>query len=83
MYCVYILENLKENLYIGQTNDLDDRVIRHNTNRVKSTKNKGPWKLIYKKYFPNRSLAMEHERYLKSIKNKKYIKNKFLNSPGE
>ncbi len=61
-------------MYIGQTNNLDERLIRHNTNRVKSTKNKGPWKVIYSKSFVIRQKSVNHEAYLKSLKSPKYIR---------
>ncbi len=32
--------------YIGHSSDLDDRINRHNSNRSKFTKNKGPWELV-------------------------------------
>jgi hypothetical protein len=47
MYYVYLLYSEKiDKYYIGQTNSLKDRVNRHNENRCRSTKNKGPWILI-------------------------------------
>lgn len=48
MFTTYIIESLKDGrLYIGQTNNIHDRILRHNSNRNKATKNKGPWRLIY------------------------------------
>ena len=69
----YILKNEKGNFYIGQTNNLCERIERHNKNRVTSTKKKGPWKMVWRKEFDNKSEAMKYERYLKSLKNKKYL----------
>ena len=47
MHYVYLLDSEKIcKYYIGQTNNLDDRLIRHNGNRCRSTKNKGSWKLV-------------------------------------
>ncbi|MBX2944123.1 MAG: GIY-YIG nuclease family protein [Cyclobacteriaceae bacterium] len=41
-------------LYIGQTNDIDDRLHRHNSNQNLATQNKGPWKLLfYKEFIPD------------------------------
>ncbi|MEY4876613.1 MAG: hypothetical protein RL708_1762, partial [Bacteroidota bacterium] len=37
--------------YIGQTNNLDDRLFRHNSNQNLATKNKGPWQFIFTKQF--------------------------------
>ena len=79
MFYTYILENQNGTFYIGQTNNISDRLSRHNANKIKSTRNKGFWKLVYKKEFEIRSSAMHHEKYLKSLKNRKYIREKFIN----
>jgi len=81
MYFVYILQNPKDRLYIGQTADLDARIERHNTNRCSSTRNKGPWKLIYSEACASRSLACRRELELKSNKNKEYL-IKIISSKG-
>jgi len=80
MYFTYILKNQKGNFYIGQTNNPAERLLRHNSNKVRSTKNKGPWEIIYQKEFEIRSLAMQHEKYLKSLKSKKYIEESVINN---
>ncbi|HOY56008.1 MAG TPA: GIY-YIG nuclease family protein [bacterium] len=70
MYYVYILQSLLSgHYYIGQTNNLNDRLKRYNTGQVLSTKAYRPWKLVYKKVFLNRSEAVKYEKYLKSLKN--------------
>jgi putative endonuclease len=76
MYYTYILKSPKaDKLYIGQTQDLEKRLIRHNTGQNKSTKDKGPWELIYSKGFETRSEAILHEINLKNIKNITYLLN--------
>ena len=73
MYCTYILQSEKTTqLYIGQTNNLLDRLARHNGNRNKWTKGKEPWKLIYVKENETRGEAMKLEKWLKGFKNKSY-----------
>ncbi|MCE1164283.1 MAG: GIY-YIG nuclease family protein [Bacteroidetes bacterium] len=77
MYSTYILiSESTGKLYIGQTNNLNARISRHNSNKNFTTKNKGPWKLLYSKEFNTRSEAMVFEKKLKSIKNKEYIISK-------
>ena len=47
MYVVYILKSTKTNkYYIGHTNDITDRLRRHNKGLSKYTKKFIPWKLI-------------------------------------
>ncbi|MEY4875937.1 MAG: catalytic domain, partial [Bacteroidota bacterium] len=46
-FFTYILQSTTSNkFYIGQTNNLDDRLFRHNSNQNLATKNKGPWQFI-------------------------------------
>jgi len=63
-------------LYIGQTNHLESRIKHHNSNKNFTTKNKGPWKLIFHKEFESISEAMSFEKKIKSVKNKDYLLNK-------
>ena len=69
MYKIYILQSLKTNrYYIGQTSDMDQRLIMHNSGHVKSTKNHRPWKVVYSETFQNRSNACKRELKIKSYK---------------
>ena len=68
-FFVYILQSLKDNrFYIGQTNDLNDRIKRHNAGQVSATRNRKPLKIVYTETFATRSEAMQREKYLKSLK---------------
>ena len=70
-YYTYILQSESNGqLYIGQTNNLEDRIERHNKNRNRYTKGRGPWNIIFSKEFATRSEAMALELQLKSWKNK-------------
>ena len=69
-YHTYILESeTKAILYIGQSADVEKRLIRHNTGRSRFTKGKGPWRLLYSVSFETRSEAIRLENKLKSYKN--------------
>ena len=58
MFFTYILQSLKSGkLYIGQTNNIQKRLSKHNENEVKSTKNRGPWKIIHFEIFATRAEA--------------------------
>jgi len=71
-FFVYIIYSSSYNIYyIGQTNDLDDRMIRHNSNRSNFTKGKGHWKLISSIKLNAGSEALKLERKLKNMKNSK------------
>lgn len=69
MFYIYILKSLSDKkYYIGQTNNLSDRIKRHNEGRVKSTKNRIPFELIYFEEYKTRSESIKREKYLKSLK---------------
>lgn len=74
MFFAYILQNESGKIYIGQTNDLGERLRRHNSNQCCSTKNRGLWSIIYSEKFCTRSEAMKKERFLKSGKGREWIK---------
>ena len=69
MFTVYILLSEKDNKrYIGFTDNIERRLLEHNSGKVISTKNRRPLKLIYSEEYENKSEAMKRE---KEIKNKK------------
>ncbi|MEK7140639.1 MAG: GIY-YIG nuclease family protein [Patescibacteria group bacterium] len=84
MHTVYVLKSLKDGeLYIGCTSNLDNRVEYHNQGRVKSTKHRRPFDLIYQEDYENVYDALKAERRYKSAKGKRELKNKMaLSSNG-
>ena len=63
---VYILECADSTLYVGTTNDIEKRVIKHNTGKgAKYTRGRGPVKVIYSRCFESRSEACAEEYTLK------------------
>ena len=66
MYYVYILKSKKDNkLYTGATNDLRRRFKEHNTGKVKSTKYRVPFELIYYEAYKAEKDARDREHNLK------------------
>lgn len=71
MFTAYVLQSQKDRkYYIGSTDDLDKRLIKHNKGYSRYTKNKGPFKIVYKEEFKTRSEAKKREYYLKSLKSR-------------
>ena len=74
-FYVYIIKTISSKInktYVGYTNDLKNRLTKHNNNRgAKSTKGH-KWELIFKKKFISKSRAMSYEYKLK--KNRKLRK---------
>ncbi|OGG08372.1 hypothetical protein A3D05_05995 [Candidatus Gottesmanbacteria bacterium RIFCSPHIGHO2_02_FULL_40_24] len=82
MFFVYILKSIKDGkYYIGQTNNIDFRLIKHNQGEIKSTRNRRPLKLIYFEKFISRAEAMHREQKLKSYKNHQYV-NRIIRDKG-
>lgn len=59
--------------YVGQTNNIDDRLFRHNAGREKFTKTGVPWELVWKKEVLTRSEAMKLEKQIKDRGAKRYL----------
>ncbi|MCA9371268.1 GIY-YIG nuclease family protein [Candidatus Woesebacteria bacterium] len=75
MFFVYILHGLKDyNLYIGFSGDLNNRLKYHNEGKVKSTKGRRPFRLIFYEAYINKYDAKRREQYFKTTKGKKALK---------
>lgn len=73
MFYVYILRS-ETGLYIGYTSDLQHRLREHNTNKNKSTKNKGPWEIVYYEAHLSSEDARRREGYFKTSAGKTSLK---------
>ena len=75
MYYVYVLRNPAGRHYTGYAGDLAQRLGQHNSGVTKSTKNGGPWTLLYQEPFATRFEAMRRERFLKSGKGREELRS--------
>lgn len=86
MFYTYIIQSKKDKKwYTGSANDLRKRFKEHNSNRIYSTKGRGPFELIYYEACLNEQDARAREKYLKSGMGKRYLKNRlkrFLSLTG-
>ncbi|MBO3700855.1 GIY-YIG nuclease family protein [Roseivirga sp. E12] len=74
----YILESSTSGRwYYGHSANVEERLLQHNAGQNKSTRNKGPWTLIFIRGFGNKLEANRFELYLKKLKNKSYIKREY------
>ncbi len=72
---VYILQSKQDgSYYVGSTQDIQERLERHNQGRTKYTKSKRPWELVYSEEHPDRSKAIKREDEIKSRKSRDFIK---------
>jgi len=77
MYYTYLLLSEKDKrFYTGHTGDLRNRFKEHNSGRNFSTKNRGPFILIYYEACLDEDDAKAREKFLKSGPGKRYLKNR-------
>ncbi len=76
MYIVYILFS-KSSLkyYTGQTDNIKNRLYRHNSGLSLSTKSGKPWEIVYQIQFFSRSEAMLLELKIKKRGAKRYLED--------
>ncbi len=69
-YYVYILECSDHTYYTGSTNDIEKRLLAHNTskNGAKYTRGRRPVKLIYSEKLKTKSKAFSREWEIKKMK---------------
>jgi putative endonuclease len=74
VFSVYILKSsVTSKYYIGQTSDIEKRLLYHNLGYSKSTKAGIPWRLMYSENFDTRQQAMKREAELKKYKSRVMI----------
>ena len=62
-YFVYILfSKLANRYYTGQTNNIENRIIEHNSGETKSIVNGIPWELVWSVEVTSRTEAMKLEK---------------------
>ena len=76
---VYILQSIKqlERFYVGFTDDLHDRLRRHNAGEVSHTAKFKPWAIKTAVAFGDQSRAAAFERYLKTGSGRAFAKKHF------
>lgn len=80
MYYVYILRSKRDReFYTGFTDNLEKRVLKHNSGSVTVTKPRRPFELVYFEGGLNKKDALHREIYLKTAWGKRYIKSRLKN----
>ena len=75
MFYSYILLSEKDGkYYYGSTNNLQNRLLKHNKGDVKSTKHRRPLKIHFFEEFNTRSEAFQREHFYKSIVGYNWLK---------
>ncbi len=75
-YSYVLLSEKDRKFYIGSTRDLRERMREHNQGRVRSTAYRRPLRLIYYEACLNVDDARRRERYLKTGRGGRYLKQR-------
>ncbi|MCC5846403.1 MAG: GIY-YIG nuclease family protein [Verrucomicrobia bacterium] len=77
MYFVYAIQSESGRVYVGQTQNLEERLSYHNSGYVKSTSGDSNWRYVKTQSFETRELARYFEWQLKKSRGRRL---KWLNS---
>jgi len=76
-YYTYVLKSLKDgNLYIGWSDDLKQRIYKHNSGKVAATKYRLPLILVYYEACSSKTKSIEREKSLKTGFGRRYLKTR-------
>lgn len=81
MWYVYIIRSIQfpDQEYTGAASDLKKRIAAHNAEESPHTSKFAPWELVWYCAFPNKYLALEFEKYLKSHSGRAFAKKRLIN----
>ena len=65
VYIIKTISSKNNKTYVGYTNDLERRLIQHNTNKGAKSTRGYKWELIYTKEFATKSKALSYEYKIK------------------
>ena len=80
-FSVYVLQNSAGRFYVGQTENIEERLTSHNRKDKfagKFTRKNGPWSLVWSEPHATRAAAMAREREIKKWKSAKLIQDRLL-----
>ncbi|MBL0146379.1 MAG: GIY-YIG nuclease family protein [Chitinophagaceae bacterium] len=76
-YYTYILKScIDGGYYYGHTKDTNNRLQKHNSGKVRSTKSRKPFVLHYVEEFETKSEAYLQEMFFKSAEGKNYLRQR-------
>ncbi|MCD4794249.1 MAG: GIY-YIG nuclease family protein [Bacteroidales bacterium] len=72
-YCYILYSKKLDKYYIGYTENLEERLLKHNLNHKGYTGRTDDWGIVYFEEFDNKKDAYALKRYIKRKKSRKYI----------
>ncbi|RJQ24682.1 GIY-YIG nuclease family protein [Candidatus Parcubacteria bacterium] len=77
MFYTYVLKSKRDDkLYVGHSDNLKNRIQKHNKGLVKSTKDRRPLQLMYYEACLNESKSIKREQYFKTGFGRRFLKNR-------
>ena len=74
MYFVYVLlSQTYHTRYVGSTENIEKRLNEHSSGKVRYTKGRKPWVLLYKEEYNTRTEARKRELFLKTGQGRKFL----------
>ncbi|MBT6253814.1 GIY-YIG nuclease family protein [Candidatus Uhrbacteria bacterium] len=83
MHHVYIIRSASNpaRIYKGSTEDIVQRLAKHNKGDVTHTRNGRPWVIVYSASFETKKLAIDFERYLKTASGIAFMRKRLTKMP--
>jgi len=80
MFYAYVIQSLKDTSYYykGHCENMDKRLVQHNSGMTISIRNKIPFKLAYCEEFTELNDAIEREKYFKTAAGRRFLKSKLV-----
>ena len=76
LFTVYILFSKSiQKYYTGSTQDLQNRLLEHNSGETKSITNGIPWEVVWQTQLPSRAEAMQLESKIKKRGAKRFLED--------
>lgn len=76
-FFVYVIQGTNSDyLHRGHCRDLDERLEQYNTSPLPKLKKYAPYKLLYYETFEGRIAAIRRERFFKTAKGRKFLKER-------
>lgn len=83
-YFLYILKSEKDNnLYVGITRNVQERLREHNAGNDRSTKSRRPFRVVYEEQFDSKSEAAKKEWFLKNTPEGGILKKKLVSQQSD
>ena len=77
MFYAYVLKSINHDYYYkGHCQDLEKRLVQHNSGMTASIKPYIPFEVVYYETFLTEAQAINREKYFKSSAGRRYLKSK-------